>query len=80
VSDAEAAELLVQLLDDDVAVLGDAEDGSLVQVEPIDEARRSAVLYRVIQAARTVAERYPEARLFLLTEEGARWRLPPPAL
>jgi len=80
VSDAEAAELLVRLLDDYFAVLGADEEGPIVQVEPIDETRRSVVLYRVIQASRTVSDRYPEARLFLLTEEGSRWRLPPPAL
>ena len=80
VSQADAADLLVRLLDDYFAVLGEDEDGPIVQVEPIDETRRSVVLYRVIQASRSVAERYPDAKLFLLTEEGSRWRLPPPAI
>jgi hypothetical protein len=51
-----------------------------VNVEPIDEQRRGVVIYRVIQASRTVAERMPEASMFLVTEEGSRWRLPPPAI
>jgi hypothetical protein len=80
VSSPAAAELLTRLLDDYFAVLTENDEGPLVQVEPIDATRRSVVLYRVIQASRTVAERYPDARLFLLTEEGSRWRLPPPAL
>src|SRR5581483_5767273 len=80
VSDADAAELLTRLLDDYFAVLGAGDEGPIVQVEPIDDTRRSVVLYRVIQASRTVADRYPEAKLYLLTEEGSRWRLPPPAL
>ncbi|HZS24398.1 MAG TPA: hypothetical protein VFA30_05355 [Gaiellaceae bacterium] len=80
VSDAEAADLLVALLDDYGAVLSDHDGTPLVQVEPIDDTRRSVVLYRVIQATRNVADRYPEASLFLLTEEGSRWKLPPPAI
>ena len=80
VNDSEAAEFLTRLLDDYFAVLGEGDEGPVVQVEPIDDTRRSVVLYRVIQASRTVAERYPEAKLYLLTEEGSRWRLPPPAL
>ena len=51
-----------------------------VTVEPIDERRRGVVIYRVIQASRTVADRHPGACMFLVTEEGSRWRLPPPAL
>jgi hypothetical protein len=80
VSDRGAAELLTRLLDDYFAELREGEEGPLVQVEPIDDTRRSVVLYRVIQASRTVAERFPDAKLYLLTEEGSRWRLPPPAL
>jgi hypothetical protein len=80
VSDVEAARLLVDLLGPEYgAVLSEAGQPR-VQIEPIDETRRSVVLYRVIQASRTVAERHPTASLFLLTEEGSRWRLPPPAI
>jgi hypothetical protein len=80
VSDRDAAELLTRLLDDYFAELREGDEGPVVQVEPIDDTRRSVVLYRVIQASRTVAERYPDTKLYLLTEEGSRWRLPPPAL
>ena len=80
VNDRDAAELLTRLLDDYFAELREGDEGPVVQVEPIDDTRRSVVLYRVIQASRTVAERYPDAKLYLLTEEGSRWRLPPPAL
>jgi hypothetical protein len=76
----EAAELLAELLEDYFATLtrGDAE--STISVVPIDADRRGTVVYRVIQASRTVAERYPESTLYLVTEDGNRWRLPPPAL
>jgi hypothetical protein len=80
VSERAAAELLTRLLDDYFAVLQESEQGLVVQIEPIDDTRRSVVIYRVIQASRTVVDRHPEARLYLLTEEGSRWRLPPPAL
>lgn len=78
-----AAELLAGLLGDDygaVVVPGDDESQAIVTVEPIDERRRGVVIYRVIQASRTVAARIPEATMFLVTEEGSRWRLPPPAI
>jgi hypothetical protein len=82
VSPRPAADLLAQLLGEDYgAVVGDGSDGqALVTVEPIDEQRRGVVIYRVIQASRTVAERHPDAQMFLVTEEGSRWRLPPPAI
>ena len=80
VSPPEAAELLTRLLSDYFAVLEHAEGGSRVTIEPIDDTRRSVVVYRVIQASRTVAGRHPEASQFLVTEDGSRWRLPPPAL
>jgi hypothetical protein len=78
-----AAELLVDLLGEDygAVVHPDEQDGeAVVSVEPIDEHRRGVVIYRVIQASRTVAEREPGASMFLVTEEGSRWRLPPPAI
>ena len=82
VSPRPAADLLAQLLGEDYgAVVGDGSDGqALVNVEPIDERGRGVVIYRVIQASRTVAERHPDAQMFLVTEEGSRWRLPPPAI
>jgi hypothetical protein len=83
VSPAAAAELLAQLLGEDYgAVVGPGDEGeqAVVTIEPIDEHRRGVVIYRVIQASRTVAERMPEASMFLVTEEGSRWRLPPPAI
>lgn len=80
VSDADAAKLLIELLGEDYGAVLVERSNPLVQVEPIDDTRRSVVIYRVIQASRTVQERYPEASLFLLTEEGSRWRLPPPAI
>lgn len=76
-----AAELLAELLGEDYGPAVNAgDDGATVIVEPIDERRRGVVLYRVIQASRSVAERMPDADMFLLTEEGSRWRLPPPAI
>jgi hypothetical protein len=83
VSPHEAAELLSELLGEDYGAVvspgeGDAE--AVVNVEPIDEQRRGVVIYRVIQASRNVAERHPSAQMFLVTDEGSRWRLPPPAI
>jgi hypothetical protein len=80
VSSTEAAELLTSLLQDYFAVLEPGEEHSTVTIEPIDDMRRGVVIYRVIQASRTVAQQHPEADQFLITEEGSRWRLPPPAL
>jgi hypothetical protein len=78
----DAAELLADLLGEDYgAVVGPADEAhTVVTVEPIDEQRRGVVIYRIIQASRTVAARLPDASLFLVTEEGSRWRLPPPAI
>ena len=84
VSPHEAAVLLADLLGEDYgAVVSAGAEGTaaaVVDVEPIDEQRRGVVIYRVIQASRTVAERMPDASMFLVTEEGSRWRLPPPAI
>ena len=78
----DAADLLADLLGEDYGAVVEQGGGpeSVVIVEPIDEQRRGVVIYRIIQASRTVAARLPEASLFLVTEEGSRWRLPPPAL
>jgi hypothetical protein len=78
-----AAELLAELLGEDYGAVVQPDDSggpTVISVEPIDEQRRGVVLYRVIQASRNVAEQMPGAEMFLLTEEGSRWRLPPPAI
>ena len=82
VSPPSAAELLADLLGEDYgAEVGPGDSGqAVVTVEPIDEQRRGVVIYRVIQASRNVAEQMPDASMFLVTEEGSRWRLPPPAI
>lgn len=73
----EAARALRDLLDDYRAVLV-AEDR--IELEPMDDVRRGTVIYRVIQASRTVADTYEEARMYFVAEDGNSWRLPPPAL
>ena len=80
VSSADAAELLARLLADYYAVLTHGDGDSRIELEPLDDRRRGTVIYRVIQASRTVAARHPDCVLFLVTEDGSRWRLPPPAL
>jgi hypothetical protein len=81
-SPLEAAQLLAELLGEDYGAAVEPGDASpsVVTVEPIDEHRRGVVIYRIIQASRNVAEQFPDASLFLVTEEGSRWRLPPPAI
>ena len=78
----DAADLLADLLGEDYGAVVETGVGSqvVVTVEPIDEQRRGVVIYRIIQASRTVALQMPEASLFLVTEEGSRWRLPTPAI
>jgi signal transduction histidine kinase len=51
-----------------------------VTIRPIDQFRRGTIIYRVIQASRSLADRHPDATIFLVTEDGNRWKLPPPAL
>jgi hypothetical protein len=82
VSPKDAGEALFQLLDDEYGATADeqGDDQVAVSVTPVDNLRRGTVIYRVIQASRTVAERFPAAAMFLITENGDRWRLPPPAL
>ena len=79
---AEAASLLADLLGEDYGAVVEwgADSGAGGTVGPIDEHRRGVVIYRIIQASRSVAEQFPDASLFLVTEEGSRWRLPPPAI
>jgi hypothetical protein len=51
-----------------------------VTLEPIDDVRRGTVVYRVVQAAHTIAEQFPDADIFFVAEDGNRWRLPPPPI
>jgi signal transduction histidine kinase len=77
VSPPEAAHALRELLDDHYArLIGD----DRIEIEPIDEVRRGTVIYRVVQASRTVADRFEGARMYFIAEDGNPWRLPPPAL
>ena len=75
-----AAQMLVSLLDDYYARVAEDSDPATISIEPIDSRRRGTVIYRVIQASRTVAGAHPDALLYLITEDGNRWRLPPPAI
>ena len=80
VTPAEAAEELAVLLEDYGAELGEDDGQATISIVPVDDRRRGTVIYRVIQASRTIAARHPGSSLFLVTEDGSRWRLPPPAL
>jgi hypothetical protein len=77
---AAGAEMLA-LLSDEYGAVGE-QDGDLwrISIAPIDDTRRGTIIYRTIQAARTVEAAHPDARLHLLTEDGNRWRIPPPSL
>jgi hypothetical protein len=76
----EAAEAMTALLEDYFAELDPTSRPPLISIVPIDAQRRGTVIYRVIQASRTIAGRYPDADMLLQTEDGERWRLPPPAI
>jgi hypothetical protein len=82
VSPREAADALAELLGADygAVVIPEDDGGTTVSIEPIDDTRRGVVLYRVIQASRTIADRHPDSTMYLVTEEGSRWRLPPPPI
>jgi hypothetical protein len=80
-SPPDAAEALFELLNDDYGATAErGETGWTLSLVPIDSRRRGTVIYRVIQASRTISERYPESVLHLITEDGNSWRLPPPSL
>jgi hypothetical protein len=51
-----------------------------ISLMPAQGLPRGTIVYRVIQASRTVTDRYPDAVLHLVTEDGNTWRLPPPSL
>jgi hypothetical protein len=76
----EAAEAMTALLEDYFAELDPQAEPPLVSIVPIDAQRRGTVIYRVIQASRTIAREFPGAEMLLQTEDGERWRLPPPAI
>lgn len=78
--DEAAALLLELLLDYQAERVEDDDEHTVISLVPVDDRRRGTVIYRVIQASRTVTERFPSSILHLVTEDGSRWRLPPPAL
>jgi signal transduction histidine kinase len=74
-------EEMLSLLGDEYGAVGEREgDWWKLTIRPIDQFRRGTIIYRVIQASRTLADRHPEATIYLVTEDGNRWRLPPPVL
>jgi signal transduction histidine kinase len=74
-------EEMLSLLGDEYGAEGEREGNWWkLTIRPIDQFRRGTIIYRVIQAAETIADRHPEATIYLVTEDGNRWRLPPPAL
>ena len=76
-----AGEQLLGLLADEYGAVGEPHgDTWHIWIAPIDDLRRGTIIYRVIQASRTVDAAHPGCRIFLVTEDGNRWRLPPPAL
>ena len=81
VSGHDPGEEMVALLGDEYGATGEPEgEWWRVTVRPIDQFRRGTIIYRVIQASRTLADRHPDTAVFLVTEDGNRWTLPPPAL
>jgi hypothetical protein len=78
-NDAGAA--LLELLSDEYGATGEREgDEWTLTIVPIDSVRRGTIIYRVIQASRTIEARFPDSVMHLVTEDGNRWRLPPPSL
>jgi len=71
---------MLSLLSDDYGATGEREgDWWKLTMRPIDQFRRGTIIYCVIQAPRTLAARHPETTIYLITEDGNRWRLRPPA-
>jgi len=76
-----AGEEMVSLLGEEYGPSAEREgEWWRVTIRPIDQFRRGTIIYRVIQASRTLADRQPDATIYLVTEDGNRWKLPPPAL
>ena len=80
-SPEDAGRAMLELLSDEYGAVGER-DGDVwrISIAPIDDVRRGTIIYRVIQASRAVDASHPDARLYLITEDGNRWRLPPPSL
>ena len=77
----DAGEEMLSLLGDEYGATGERDrDWWTLTIHPIDQFRRGTIIYRVVQASRTLADRHPDATIFLVTEDGNRWELPPPAL
>jgi hypothetical protein len=76
-----AGEAMLALLEDEYGATG-VRDGDwwTLTIRPVDQFRRGTIIYRVVQASRTLADRHPGAEIYLVTEDGNRWELPPPAL
>jgi hypothetical protein len=80
-SPPEAAAAMLALLSDEYGATADEGDERwTLSLSPIDSFRRGTIIYRVIQASRTVTDEFPDAVLHLITEDGNAWRLPPPSL
>jgi signal transduction histidine kinase len=76
-----AGQEMLALLVDEYGATGELEgDWWKLTIRPIDQFRRGTIIYRVIQASRTLADRHPQAKIYVITEDGNRWQLPPPAL
>jgi hypothetical protein len=76
----EAGQRMLELLEDYFAKLAQEGDPMTISIEPIDSRRRGTVIYRVIQASWTIESEFPGSRLYIITEDGNRWRLPPPEI
>jgi hypothetical protein len=77
----DAGRAMLGLLSDEYGATGELDgDTWRIAIEPIDDVRRGTIIYRVIQASRTVEADHADARLYLITEDGNRWRIPPPSL
>lgn len=78
---AEAGEAMLALLSDEYGAIGEQQGETWrLRISPIDDVRRGTIIYRVIQASRTVEAAHPGCSLHLITEDGNRWRIPPPSL
>ena len=76
-----ASEEMLSLLSEEYGATGEREgDWWKLTIRPIDQCGRSAIVYRVIQVSQTLADRHPETKIYLVTEDGNRWTLPPPPL
>jgi hypothetical protein len=80
-SPPEAAAAMLELLSDEYGATAErGEERWTLSLAPIDSFRRGTIIYRVIQASRSITDEFPDAVLHLITEDGNAWRLPPPSL